>query len=124
MATDRKMEQMLGLIYPQSMRHLQQLIMDAEGCAKSYGKKSLFGNDKFEPAFDKFMTTVGTCVHALVADGQLLSADDAIAAMDELNSAMGLCESAYSSWPLGFAFWKDWYAQFRSKLKRDGHAQS
>jgi hypothetical protein len=119
MATDRKMEQLVGLTYPRSLQHLQQLIMDAETCSKNYGKKSLFGRDKFEPAFDKFMATIGICVHALVVDGHLENPNDPAAALAELNIAMGLCEAMYSSWPLGFSFWNDWYTQFRAKLERD-----
>lgn len=68
MATNRSLEMIVGATYPNSMRHLQQLIMDAEACAKNYGKKSLFGKDKFEPSFYKFMATIGACVHALAAD--------------------------------------------------------
>ncbi|MBZ0256971.1 transposase, partial [bacterium] len=39
MPTNQTVEAVVGSIYPASMRHLQQLIMEAEGCAKSYGKK-------------------------------------------------------------------------------------
>ena len=70
------------------------------------------------------MSTLGTCVDALVADGRLDGPDDAVAAMAEVNTAMTRCESAYSNWPLAFRFWKDWYGQFRLKLERDGHVRT
>ena len=119
MATDREMEKVVGALYPRSMRHLQQLIMDAESCAKAYGKKSIFGKDKFEPAFDSFMGTVGKCVVSLAIDGHIDNPEDAEASMDVLQSAMMKCEAVYSSWPLGFQFWRDWYKQFKAKTQRE-----
>lgn len=109
----------LGAMYPNSMRHLQQLIMDAEACAKAYGKKSLFGRDKFEPAFDAFMSALGKCVVALVIDGHVSDPDDAEAGVDALNEALLMCEEAYGNWPMGFRFWRDYYGQVKSKVERE-----
>lgn len=120
MATDRRMEVMVGATYPASMRHIQQLIMDAEGCAKSYGKKSIFGKDKFEPAFDSFMSTLGKCVNSLVLDGHISDPKDTVSGIDAIHVAMTECEAVYSSWPMGFEFWQDWYAQCKAKLQREG----
>ena len=97
MATTRGLEMIVGATYPSSMRHLQQLIMDAEACAKAYGKKSIFGKDKFEPAFDAFMSTVGRCVVSLVVDGHIESAEDTESGMDALHVAMAKCEEAYGN---------------------------
>ena len=91
MPTNRDIEAVVGSMYPASMRHLQQLIMDAEGCAKSYGKRTLLGKDKFEPAFDKFMDTLGACVHALAQDGYLDDPKDVEVAMAALNEAFSRC---------------------------------
>ena len=115
MATNRSLEMIVSATYPNTMKHLQQLIMDAEACAKNYGKKTLFGKDKFESSADKFMLTIKLCVSALVADNQLENDQDA---MEALDLALSRCEVTYSSWPLAFKFWHEWYLQFRNKLVR------
>ena len=119
MPTNRGLEMILGATYPSSMRHLQQLIMDAEAAAKAYGKKSLFGRDKFEPAFDAFMSSLGKCVVSLVIDGHVNDPDDAEAGVDALNEAMLRCAEAYGNWPMGFRFWRDYYGQFKAKIERE-----
>lgn len=119
MATNRALEMILRAKYPSSMPHLQQLIMDAEGCAKAYGKKSLFGRDKFEPAFDAFMSTLGKCVISLAVDGHVNDLKDAEGGVDALNEAMLRCEDAYGNWPIGFRFWRDYYSQFKRKIERE-----
>ena len=119
MATNRSLEMLLGARYPRSLRHLQQLLMDAEAAAKAYGKKSLFGKDKFEPAFNTFMSSLGKCVVSLGADGHVADLDDAERGVDALNEAMLRCEEAYGNWPMAFQFWRDYYAQFKAKIERD-----
>ena len=121
MATNRSLEMIVGATYPNSMKHLQQLIMDADACAKNYGKKTLFGKDKFEPCFNKFMSTIGICVFALVEDAVLDDPNNVQDAMEALDLALSRCEETYSSWPLAFKFWHEWYLQFRNKLTRDAN---
>lgn len=119
MPTDRLQERIVAADYPSAMRHLQQLIMDSEACAKAYGKKSIFGGDKFEPAFEKFMTTLAICVNYLAVDGHVKDLGDAESGVEALNTAMNRLEWVYGNWPLGFRFWSEWYAQFRAKLDRE-----
>ena len=119
MATNRGLEMIVGAMYPKSMRHLQQLIMDADSCSKAYGKKSLFGRDKFDPAFNAFMSTLGKCIVSLVSDGHIEDPDDAEAGVDVLHEAMLKCEEVYGNWPMGFKFWRDYYGQFKTKIERE-----
>jgi hypothetical protein len=119
MATNRSLEMIVAATYPNSMKHLQQLIMDADACAKNYGKKTFLGKDKFQPSFVKFMSTIGICVFALVEDAKLDDPEDAQEAMKALDLALSRCAETYSSWPLAFRFWQDWYLQFKNKLARD-----
>ena len=115
MPTDRDLEQKLIATYPRSLANLQQLIMDSEACADSHSE----GGEIFELAFDKFMETLGYCVHCLVSDEQTADSNDAPEAIKALNLAMWRCELTYGgNWPTAFQFWKDWYAQFSNKLKR------
>lgn len=67
MATNRDLEMIVGATYPNTMKHLQQLIMDADACAKNIGKKTLFVKDKFEPSFDKISATMTLCFRALAS---------------------------------------------------------
>ena len=91
------------------MKHLQQLIMDADSCAKSVGQKSFFGKDKFKPAVDKFDNTLYTCVMSMVQDGQIKDPGNNDA-LKQLNWAMQMLKDTYSSWPLAFQFWDTWYS--------------
>lgn len=109
MSTNSTMESIVGAMYPNTMKHLQQLIMDAEGCAKNYGKKSFFGKDKFKPALEKFLETIDHCAHALIMDGIVDNVDDVEAVLIALNTAISFCKSAYGNWPLAFQFWTVWY---------------
>lgn len=119
MATNYTLEMIVGATYPNTMKHLQQLIMDADACAKNYGQKTWLGKDKFQPSFDKFMSTIGICVFALVEDAKLDDPENAPEAMKAIDLALSRCEEVYSSWPLAFKFWQEWYLQFRTKLERD-----
>lgn len=108
----------VGATYPNTMKHLQQLIMDADACAKNYGQKTWLGKDKFQLSFDKFMSTIGICVFALVEDAKLDDPENTQEAMKALDLALSRCEETYSSWPLAFRFWQDWYLQFQTKFAR------
>lgn len=112
MATNKMLEQVAARIYPHAMKHLQQLIMDAENCSKAFGKKSLFGADKFEIACKKFNQTIGKCAVALHEDGYLDSFEDMDLSMIEVGKAVKSLELAYSSWPIAFDFWRNWYVNY------------
>lgn len=112
LGTDREMEVKLASTYPRALAGLQQLIMDAEDCAEAY----TIGEGALDAAIEKFMATIGACVHGLVEDGAATNPDDIGPVMEALNLAMWRCELTYkANWPTAFQFWKDWYAQFRRK---------
>lgn len=106
MATNHALELVVGAMYPQSMRHLQQLLMDADACAKNHGKMSWFGRDKFQPRLLQFKRTLLTCAFSLVEDGKLDDPTNPMESIQAINHAMGLLEQTYSSWPLAFQFWR------------------
>jgi len=102
---------MMALSYPSSMRHLQELIMASESCAKNWGKKSFFGKDKYAEAHEKFVGTVARCSAALYQDGKISNQNDARCCYDAIHKAMKLMSTIYTSWPLGFVFWGDYYEE-------------
>lgn len=116
MTTNKMLEQVAARMYPRAMRHLQQLIMDAEKCSRTFGKKSLFGADKFEMACEKFNQTMGKCAVALVEDGHLESSEDLDLSMIEINKALGALELAYKNWPVAFDFWRNWYSHYSDSV--------
>lgn len=111
--TNVTIERMLMHDYPNSMRHFQQLIMDAERCAKSYGKKGWFGQDKFAPAREQFQKTLSRCMVGLLADDKLANLDDPIAAIDEIDRAMRFLRMAYDKWPDAFSFLEKFSIAYR-----------
>ena len=116
MATNRSLEKILIARYPNTIKHLQQLLIDAESCAKNYGKKTWLGKDKFESSFDKFMSTIGLSVYGLIMDGQLDDPENTTEAMAAIDLALSRSQEVYSNWPLAFKFWNDYYSQFQAKL--------
>lgn len=104
-ATNKNIEMIAATIYPKSMRHLQQLLMDADECAKNYGKKGIFGGDKFQPKFEAFQRTVLTCAFALTEDNALSDPTDVQQSIAAIDKALNMLSQAYSSWPLAFEFW-------------------
>lgn len=110
MVTNHDQEAMIGSMFPRSIRHLQQLIMDAESCAKSIGQKSFFGKDKFKPTVDKFHQTLVTCVQAMAEDGHIKDPHNSSETLKQVDQAMQLLKQTYSSWPLAFEFWDAWYS--------------
>ena len=114
MATDRTQERLYGMMFPTAMKHVQQLIMDAEACAKNHGKKSIFGTDKFQSSFDKFNRTLAHCVVALTTDGVIINPQDSQHAIEKVDYAMRCMEDTYSNWPQSFQFWKAFYANHKS----------
>jgi len=117
MGTNKQGEQALVVAYPNSLRHLQQLIMDLETCAKNIGKKTLFGNDKFKPAEQKILETLKSCAIGLALDGYL-SQDYGKVSMGQVlatvNTALNEFRLVYGNWPLAFYFWDVWYEQQNS----------
>ena len=106
MTTNRSLELIAAYRYPNSLANMQQLIMDAEQCAKKYGKTSIFGTDKFQPALRKFEGTLARCVVSLAADGVVKDPTDMPGAMSAVDEVMLHLQDTYSSWPLAFQFWR------------------
>lgn len=109
--TDNELGTKLATTYPHSLKHLQQLVMDSERCAKVYGKNS------FDAEMKRFFISIGACVHGLVEDGHIKDPNETLPALESLNLAMWRCELTYSNWPDAFKFWKDWYFQVCQKHK-------
>lgn len=80
--------------------------MDAEACAKNYGKRSLFGGDKFLPKFSRFQSALAVCALALSEDGYIQDVKNPVEAIGAIDAAMKMMERTYSSWPLAFEFWE------------------
>lgn len=118
MATNYAVEKIMKNRYPNTMQHLQQLIMDLEKCAKSYGKKTLFGGDKFGPASIKCIKTIQTCAFALCEDHVLNDPELTPAAVDTIDVLLKQCEMVYTSWPLAFEFWRAIYPSWRVQLQQ------
>lgn len=113
MATNAMMERVVAQAYPHALRHLQQLMMDAERCERSFGKKGFFGGDKFKPALEEFQKTLARCFVALLLDGHVKNRESAAENIDAVSEAMRLLRLTYSSWPLAFLFWEKYAQSYR-----------
>ena len=113
MATNTTMERVLAQEYPYALRHLQQLLMDAERCEQTFGKRGFFGGDKFKPSSAKFQETLARCFVALQADGHIKHHGTAEESINAMSRAISLLHVAYSSWPDAFSFWEKYEANYR-----------
>lgn len=114
--TDRPLEVMLVAMYPRSLKHLQQLVMDCERCANSRGKRTLFGADKLEKANRKLLETVKAVHLTLAVDTSPEILSDFVKGLDEINTAVQLLKSTYLNWPAAYEYWNFWYSEARKIL--------
>ncbi len=123
MGTNKEGERILAINYSNSLKHLQQLIMDLEECAKSIGKKTIFGGDKLDKAKNKLFATLKQSAIGLAADGYLASEDvDIRLVFAAVNDALNDLRLIYVNWPQAFAFWDHWYEEIVSSREASGVA--
>lgn len=115
MSTNRMMELAAAGLYPTAMKYFQQLLMDSERCAKSIGKRTWLGGDKFQESFIRFRKTINSCALAMAIDDIDRDPADFQATMEGINFAFGILREAYSNWPLAFEFWDSFYEAMKAQ---------
>ena len=72
MSQDRFLERVFFQSRPKTYRALQRLVMAAAKAHNNFGKKGIFGGDKFIPAYTEFKRSVFELCEAIDIDGDMI----------------------------------------------------
>lgn len=102
MAGLRTIEENMHVLTPHTLNTLQKLVMAMVGVNNSVGKKTLFGRDKGQEAYSKFLLALKVTAHAMILDGVIEESTSSADVVDKLVAKL-------ESFSLAFPNWKDAY---------------
>lgn len=103
MAGMRLYEEQLRIMTPHTFNALQKLVMAMADVTKNAGKKTLFGRDKGQESYSKFLSALKGTLQSMVLDGVIregTSSEDVVAAL----------RGKLEKFALAFPNWQDAYA--------------
>ena len=101
-----EMRQQMQNILPNTHNALTWLVPALEKAAQNLGKKSLFGKDKFTPAYEMVVQHLGTCISSMAQDGIIGQSMSAAEVEEEFFKVVTFFSNAYPNWQDGYAFFK------------------
>jgi len=104
MAGDKVSKIYMNSMCPHTHNSLQKLVMAAEKCTKSAGKKTIFGKDKSYESKVKFLSVLGLTIHAMMKDELIQSSSSTEIIIEELVAVIDRFSMAYPNWPLAYEF--------------------
>lgn len=110
----RKMQQQ----FPNTTNALTWLVPSMEKAAQSAGKKTIFGKDKFQIAYEKVMEKVGNTLLAMEADGMIGAGLTAKEVEQEFIKVMTIFREAYPNWPEAYDFFGAAFVRSNNKHLR------
>lgn len=109
-------ELILGAIYGDTTKQLTDLVMAAEHAFDSYGKRSIFGQDKGKAAEEKFNEALVRAILALEKRGLIKDASDASDSFRVLELAMSRVRETFPNWPRAYRYWDE----FLVRMSQEG----
>lgn len=103
MAGIKLFEEQLRVMTPHTYNALQKLVIAMAGISKNAGKKTIFGRDKGQESYDKFLKSLKVTLQCLVLDGIVRESSSNEEMLSEL-------ESKVSKFKMAFPNWQDAYA--------------
>lgn len=104
MAGLRMIEENMRVLTPHTLNALQKLVMVMADIRKDAGKKTLFGRDKGQQTYAKFLETLKITVHSMILDGVIQESTNSGDVADELLSRIKTFALAYPSWQDSYGF--------------------
>ena len=95
MAGDPFAKQQLQIIFPHTHNALQKLVMAMEDVSKNTGKKTFFGKDKGQEAYDKFQKSLRVTIQCMVLDSVIRESTPTKEVIDELQKKIKHFQMAY-----------------------------
>lgn len=107
---------------PQTFKALQRFVHSCAKANSAYGKKSLFGKDKYAPAVENMKQRLEELCFAIEQDGDMFAVDlDSSWAEFRrtgdycwyIDRMIGQFKQVYPSWPDAYAYWDAFYKQVK-----------
>ncbi len=118
MAGIRLFEEQLRLMTPHTYNALQKLVMAMAGVAKNAGKKTLFGRDKGQESYSKFLSMLKATLQSMVLDEVIRESTPTEEVMSELENKMQEFKMAFPNWQDAYGF----AAMFFEENRKDAMA--
>ena len=98
---------------PNAFTAITKLIMAMAGVTKDSGKKTLFGKDKGEKAFSKFLAILKEALDAMTTDGVIQSSTPTEEVIEIIESKLKEFSTAYPDWEDGYSFAANFFGDQR-----------
>ena len=108
MAGDKFAEQQLQLMFPHTYNALQKLVMAMADVSKNTGKKTFFGRDKGQEAYNKFQKSMKVTIQCMVLDSVIRESTSTKEVISELQKKIKHFQMAYPNWQDAYVF-SDWF---------------
>lgn len=89
---------------PHTYNALTKLVMSMADVRKNTGKKTLFGRDKGQEAYSKFLSTLKITMQAMVLDGIIRESSPTEDVATELESKLEKFAMAFPNWKDAYGF--------------------
>lgn len=104
MAGNKLFEEQLHLITPHTYNALTKLVMAMSGVVKNSGKKTLFGRDKGQESYSKFLITLQKALQSMVLDGVISEATSNEETLEKLGKKLYEFSMAHPNWQDAYGF--------------------
>jgi len=104
MAGNKMFEEVLRIHSPHTYNSLTKLIMAMASVAKNTGKKTLFGKDKGQESYSKFLTTLKVTLQSMVLDSVIKESTPDDQVLTELGKKMTKFSMAHPNWKDAYVY--------------------
>ncbi len=108
MAGNNLFEEQLRVMTPHTYNSLQKLVMAMADVSKNTGKKTFFGRDKGQEAYDKFQRSLKATIQCMVLDSVIRESTSTEDVIEELKNKIKHFQMAYPNWQDAYVF-ADWF---------------
>lgn len=118
MAGIRMFEEQMRLMTPHTFNALQKLVMAMAAVVKNAGKTTLFGRDKGQQSYAKFLVALKVTLQSMILDGVVRESTPTEQVLIELQARIEEFSMAFPNWQDAYGF----AAQFLGERREDALA--
>lgn len=111
-------EEQLRLMTPHTYNALTKLVMAMADVTKNAGRKTLFGRDKGQESYSKFLAMLKVTIQAMVLDGVIRESTPTDEVAAELEKKLEIFSMAFPNWQDAYGF----AAMFLGEKRKDAFA--
>ncbi len=98
MAGNKLFEEQLRIMSPHTYNALTKLVMAMAGISKNAGKKTFFGRDKGQEAYDKFLKSLKATLQSMILDELIKESSPNEEVFNELENKINKFKMAFPNW--------------------------